>query len=461
MARQVTGARVDPRISLAATNEFSTESPLATALTGVADIYNAYKANKEKQRLMPYQNAALDAQKSQDELLKAKNDEDLMKLNTISLGNFADEILPDFEKAKQTGNFGSVIKKAEARNKSLLSQGRDNTHTQDLIETLSSGNIDDISAAEQSLFSLQQSKNALNQRELSKGEVIDKRQGKRLVDGKEIFGTEILRRANDGTTSSEFIPATSGFVPTTKGGLSSAEEAQAAADKKAAVLKAEADNIADVEKQKGIGKSVADDIGNDIALGFEASTQLDSLNRTSELLDIVGTGKPEQALLFGKRLLGIESANEGELNNALKQSFLKQLKPVFGSQFTKEEVKLLADIEADFGKSTETNKRLLERMKEAVVKRSVLGYKAAKTAGRGDRASEIALGIGIPEEELDKISNIKSVNRYKRYKEALQNENQNKNTVAPQNQTLDLNALSSNDLKNLTDEQLQQLLNQG
>jgi len=127
-------------------------------------------------------------------------------------------------------------------------------------------------------------------------------------------------------------------------------------------------------------KSRSERESSDIESGSEAARVIPVFNRSLELLNEVKTGGIAGAALKAKQFLGVESASEGELINALNQQVLMQLKPIFGAQFTKAEGDWLKAIEASEGKSTEANRRLLERGLTLAKKRVEVGIKAATKA---------------------------------------------------------------------------------
>jgi hypothetical protein len=120
---------------------------------------------------------------------------------------------------------------------------------------------------------------------------------------------------------------------------------------------------------------------DDIKNGVDAAQGYGTLVRADKLLDMVGTGKPQQALLWGKKMLGVEGANEVELENLLGKRIIAQLKPTFGAQFTKSEGDWLKSMEADFGKSTEGNRRLIRQGMDLVKQRAKIGLDAAGASG--------------------------------------------------------------------------------
>lgn len=128
---------------------------------------------------------------------------------------------------------------------------------------------------------------------------------------------------------------------------------------------------------------------DNISAGLDAADAIPDIRRALTLLDQVGTGKPQEIALQAKRMFGVEGADEGELSGNLGKAVLSQLRDTFGAQFTEKEGKRLEAIEASFGKSTATNKRLLNKAMR-IMERSVnRGIKSAKAIGDNDLADEI------------------------------------------------------------------------
>jgi hypothetical protein len=96
--------------------------------------------------------------------------------------------------------------------------------------------------------------------------------------------------------------------------------------------------------------------------GIDAADASGNLMRSIDLLEQVKTGGINRAALAAKRFFGVEGADEAELSANLGRAVLAQLKPIFGAQFTAAEGERLEKIEANFGKSTEGNKRLLREL---------------------------------------------------------------------------------------------------
>lgn len=143
------------------------------------------------------------------------------------------------------------------------------------------------------------------------------------------------------------------------------------------------------EGRKTASKGIAKRQQGFIDSGIEAADSLANLKRSKQLLDSVKTGGFDKAALAAKRFFGIESANEAELSAGMGKAILAQLKPIFGAAFTAAEGERLEKIEANFGKSTEGNKRLLSQIMKIVDRSARRGLKAAEKAGDDFTAEEI------------------------------------------------------------------------
>ena len=136
-------------------------------------------------------------------------------------------------------------------------------------------------------------------------------------------------------------------------------EARAAVDRGLESGIAEQGAIAQAREE---GSAAAGFATASIQEGIDAAKGLPYLSRALTLLGDLETGGFANLSLGVKRFFGLENADEAELDNILSQNVLSQLKQVFGAQFTEREGALLAEIEANYGKSTEGNKRLLTRL---------------------------------------------------------------------------------------------------
>lgn len=123
--------------------------------------------------------------------------------------------------------------------------------------------------------------------------------------------------------------------------------------------------------------------------GLVAAEAVPNLKRGLELLDLVKTGGVPAVGLRAKQLFGIETGDEGELANQLSKAVLSQLRTTFGAAFTKEEGDRLFRISAGFGKSPETNKRLLNQALRMAQRKAQAARKAAMDVGDDYTVQEI------------------------------------------------------------------------
>lgn len=196
-----------------------------------------------------------------------------------------------------------------------------------------------------------------------------------------------------GTTQVVDIAGAPNIVDRTSGAVTplstSQQEVTAAANDAAAVR--DAQNQSDISstgnKVATAGQAKRDQ--DNINAGFVAADSLPILNRGLELLDLIGTGKPAEIALAFKNAFGITGADEGELSANLGKAVLSQLRSTFGAQFTEKEGDRLAAIEAGFGKSTPTNKRLLGQAKRLVERTVKRGAKSARDIDDEELALEI------------------------------------------------------------------------
>jgi len=126
-----------------------------------------------------------------------------------------------------------------------------------------------------------------------------------------------------------------------------------------------------------------------IEVGLRQADATAILRRGLELLDVIETGRPEEIMLRAKEMFGIAGADESELNANLGKAILAQLRDTFGAQFTKEEGDRLQYIEANFGKSTPGNRRLLENALRQAERAARRGIDAAGKADDQWSADEI------------------------------------------------------------------------
>lgn len=137
-------------------------------------------------------------------------------------------------------------------------------------------------------------------------------------------------------------------------------------------------------------KAAQDSITAAISVGEDAARSIAPITRAIDLLDQVKTGGVgSQAWLAAQQLVGVESGDAGELSNLLGKSVLGQLRMTFGAAFTQAEGERLAGIEAGFGKSPETNRRLLKNALDIMRNAAERGIRAAERRGDTFMADEL------------------------------------------------------------------------
>jgi hypothetical protein len=119
------------------------------------------------------------------------------------------------------------------------------------------------------------------------------------------------------------------------------------------------------------------------------------------LLETIKTGGLAAAQLRIQQAFGVEGADEGELSANLGKAVLSQLRDTFGAAFTEKESAKLERIEAGFGKSSATNKRLLRNLLQIVEKRADNAIQAAVDAKDFRTAAEIQDALGFELEPLE------------------------------------------------------------
>jgi len=112
--------------------------------------------------------------------------------------------------------------------------------------------------------------------------------------------------------------------------------------------------------------------------GIEMATGAANIRRALTLLDEVETGGFDNLALKARQLFGIEGADEGEVSSLMGKAVLSQLKPIFGAAFTAVEGEKLATLEAKFGRSSASNKRLLNNALKIIDRAARRGIAAAE-----------------------------------------------------------------------------------
>jgi hypothetical protein len=139
--------------------------------------------------------------------------------------------------------------------------------------------------------------------------------------------------------------------------------------------------------------------------GVDAADSLGNAYKVKELLASVETGGFDNAALMAKRLFGVESADEAQLSANLGKAILSQLRPIFGAAFTAAEGDKLEKIEANFGKSTEGNKRLIGEVIKISERAAKRGIRAAESQGDKFAADEIRAALDAINIDTNAIPN--------------------------------------------------------
>ena len=127
--------------------------------------------------------------------------------------------------------------------------------------------------------------------------------------------------------------------------------------------------------------------------GLAAADSTAVLRRSLELLDRVETGGFSRVSLAAKKLFGIEGADEGELSANLGKAVLSQLRTTFGAAFTEKEGARLESIEAGFGSSVVTNKRLLNNALRIAERSAQRAIRRAEQRDDFETADEIEAAL--------------------------------------------------------------------
>ena len=163
----------------------------------------------------------------------------------------------------------------------------------------------------------------------------------------------------------------------------------------------------DIAAAEVTGKGTAGRQQVAIDQGLDAADGYANLIRAKDLLSTVETGGINAASLRAKQIFGVEGADEAELSNRMGKAVLSQLRTTFGAAFTAKEGESLQRIEANYGKSTEGNRRLLDETIKLVDRAAQRGIRAAESAGDTEAAQNIrdALNFRLGDAQPTDISN--------------------------------------------------------
>lgn len=193
-----------------------------------------------------------------------------------------------------------------------------------------------------------------------------------------------------GTTQLAPFDMPEGFQLTTE---TPEEKRRGKVEEKRDILREEISATREKEMEKVVGKETAERLSGQVDTAYEAVDAIPIILSSIDLLDTVETGGIDAALVKGKQILGIESADEAELAQNLGKAVLKQLKPTFGAQFTVAEGKELKGIEAGWGKSSAGNKRLLQNALRIYKNGINRGMRAARRTGDTETYNELSQSL--------------------------------------------------------------------
>ena len=135
--------------------------------------------------------------------------------------------------------------------------------------------------------------------------------------------------------------------------------------------------------------------------GQDAANSTAVLRRSLALLDRVATGGFNRVALATKKLFGVEGGDEGELSANLGKAVLSQLRATFGAAFTAKEGESLKEIEAGFGSSVDTNKRLLNNALAIAENSAQKAIRRAELRGDYETADEIEAALQFNLAEIE------------------------------------------------------------
>ena len=155
--------------------------------------------------------------------------------------------------------------------------------------------------------------------------------------------------------------------------------------------------------------------------GVTAAESTAPIRRAIDLLDTVKTGGFANAALRAKQLFGIESGDEGQLSNLMGKAVLSQLRSTFGAAFTESEGKRLMRIEANFGKSPETNRKLLKQALSVAKMTAKRAREAARKRGDMDTVADIdnLLTFSLSDQEQTALKPVDSMSQEEAIREFL------------------------------------------
>lgn len=365
---------IDPRISLEA------RAPnLQSSFKLFQDTLNNVQNRKMNEQNMA-QSAAMNplrVQQAQD--TNAINAQVIQQNNQAAQRLTADQNLqsivafsPTLKPFLQSGDNLGALRVLQTRKQQLASQGRDFSDTDEAINEITNGNSDSV------LQSLNVAEIEAQQRGLTG--IANQTAGQRQFNSMtENFTPEQKLQA-------QLIDA---GIESRAGSITGRERAATDPILGAQVTRQAGDEAAATSGRGATAAGISRRKQGFIDGGVEAAGALNNIKRSLELLDSVKTGGFNSVANTAQRILGVQGADEVELGANLGRAVLSQLKTIFGAAFTQEEGKRLENLEANFGKSTAGNIRLLNQILKTTDRAARRGLSAAKDEGDIFTATEI------------------------------------------------------------------------
>lgn len=132
-----------------------------------------------------------------------------------------------------------------------------------------------------------------------------------------------------------------------------------------------------------------------VRYGYDAAKGLPTIRRSIDLMNRVETGGIDAMQVAAKQMFGIESADEAELENLFSKAVIVQLKESFGGSFSVQEGEWLKKAEAEWGKSTAGNKRIL-----------------AQWLKKGEKYVDIAIQRATNDRDYDTVSELIELKKF-------------------------------------------------
>ena len=350
---------------------------------------NALTAQKNRERQdfemeqaaaqAPFKNRLLESQAG---VAEEALTEDQQKNRLRSIAEFTSNISGDV----QRGDLAAVKVKVGERIADLTKQELPTAESRQMLDLIDNPAIDDASK----LAQLDQLSKASNQLAMRMG-VLEPAGGAGRGSGPKSFAPiPVVKKDADGNVTDRQL-----VFPTVTDGVPELKQAQIPEGFELPTETAEEKRTAELlitrkkEGEKVTGKGQAQRRETDISKGLEAADGYANLARAKDLLGTLETGGIDSVSLRAKQLFGVEGADEAELSNRMGKAVLSQLKATFGAAFTAKEGESLDRIEANYGKSTEGNKRLIDQTIKIVERVAKRGIRAAVASEDFESAQEI------------------------------------------------------------------------